>query len=597
MVIAQKEDVKDPMRLREVLRKERITFWDSVPTTLHHLIRSFEESGTPYLQEDLRLIFLSGDWIPVDLKKRAEAYLPQAQIIGLGGATEGTVWSNYYPIHSVEEGQKSIPYGKPIGNNRFYILDANQRPVPQGVRGELYIGGIGVARGYMGDEEKTNSAFMKIPYHEGRVYRTGDMGRMLPDGNMEFLGRKDHQVKVRGYRIELGEVETQLSSHPAIKEALVTVLKDEEGNNGLTAYIVGERVKDHELREFLSTALPMYMLPTYYVWLDRLPLSENGKIDRKSLPDPRRGVEKAYEAPESETAQALAVIWKNLLGVERVGLHDDFFELGGHSLKATILIGKILKRWNIEFPLEWVFRYPSLLELTNKIDNFRNYISGSDNPVTQLSDGQIPIFCFPPVSGFGFEFKSLADNLLDHKIIAFDFIEQEDRLQRYIELIKEFQPEGPYTLLGYSAGGNLAFEVAKNMEISGESLSSLIILDAECKTSIKEISDRQLEKEIEDQIQNAEFKYKDLLTTPSLRQKVKKRIEKYRRYLEETVNEGTINSDIIVISTEDNDGLSWSSSTIGKHQVIKGFGNHMGMIHSPYVSKHAEILRNLSIMI
>ncbi|QED47028.1 non-ribosomal peptide synthase/polyketide synthase [Cytobacillus dafuensis] len=598
VVIAQKEDVQDPVRLRKMIIKEKITFWDSVPTTLHHFLRGLEEGQEAYWQENLRLIFLSGDWIPVNLKKRSEVYFPNAKMIGLGGATEGTIWSNYYPVETVYEGQKSIPYGKPIGNNTFYILDADQCPVPQGVTGELYIGGIGVARGYIGDLEKTSVSFMKDPFRNeenATMYRTGDLGRLLPDGNMEFLGRMDHQVKVRGYRIELGEVEALLTAHPRVKESVVTVIKDGDINSGVAAYLVGDKtITDNELRQYLFTYLPKYMLPAHYIWLEEMPLSSNGKIDRKSLPNPKEHLfERVFESPDTVTAKALAEIWTSLLGIENVSMNDSFFDVGGYSLKATVLVAKIYKKWGIEVPLEWVFRYSTLRELSEKIDVLKTNILMEDNPVTSLSEGTFPIFCFPPVAGFGFEFKGLADNLPDHTVYAFDFIEGEDRFERYVSIIKSIQPEGVYMLLGYSAGGNLAFEVAKALEKSGEFVSKLIILDANRKTNIEHSTDKQLDAEIEAQLQAADSNYHDWLAVPALRQKVQRRIKKYRRFLEETVNDGFINADIIVICSEDTNGMSWVSSTKGKHKVIRGYGNHTEMLSTPFVGKHAEILRSI----
>ena len=224
VVIARHEELQDMERLQRLLREQRITFWDSVPTTINYFIRELEAGDMRFCQTDLRLVFLSGDWIPVDLPDRIKRFFPQAAVISLGGATEGTVWSNYYPIGTVDKGWTSIPYGKPIANNFFYILNEHLQPVPKGIVGELYIGGIGVAQGYANDRERTDRAFVANPFDAdlgGRMYRTGDLGRMMADGNMEFLGRKDNQVKIRGFRVELGEIESVLQKHPDVLEAIV----------------------------------------------------------------------------------------------------------------------------------------------------------------------------------------------------------------------------------------------------------------------------------------------------------------------------------------------------------------------------------------
>ncbi|XXM74617.1 thioesterase domain-containing protein [Lysinibacillus sphaericus] len=377
------------------------------------------------------------------------------------------------------------------------------------------------------------------------------------------------------------------------------MLKDGEENSGLCAYVVGKKnIPDRELREHLAASLPVYMLPSHYVWLDALPLSDNGKIDRRSLPNPTQHILKErFEKPESETAQAMAEIWKGLLGVERVGLRDNFFDLGGHSLKATTLVAKMYKKWGIEVPLESVFRYPLLTELTEIVEKLKTNNLVREDPVMKLNNGQHPIFCFPPVAGFGFEFKSLAEHLSNYEVYAFDFIEEDDRLERYVSVIKSIQPEGPYTILGYSAGGHLGFEVAKAIELSGDPVSKLIIIDAERKNKIDVTSSQQIEKETDVQLQLAETHYKELLAIPALRQKVKNRIKNYRAYLEETINEGFINADIMVICSESTDGLSWAQLTKGRHQVYKGFGKHTEMLSPTYAAKHAEILQSMNILV
>ncbi|WP_127573285.1 non-ribosomal peptide synthetase, partial [Paenibacillus xylaniclasticus] len=293
IVVAEREEVLEPASLLKLMETENVTFWDSVPTTMnhfiHHLDEMLEEQPDMTLPTELRLVFMSGDWIPVTLPDRIRRRFTRAEVISLGGATEGTVWSNYYPIGEVHASQSSIPYGVPIGGNSFYILDEDREPVPRGVAGELYIGGVGVARGYMNDEAKTAAAFVPDPFLPGStMYKTGDLGRLLPDGNMEFLGRKDHQVKIRGYRVELGEIDGRLSRHPGIREAVTIDRQDGREHRYLCAYIVpsDDTLTQAAIREYLGAELPSYMVPTAYVWMDRLPLNANGKVDRGQLPEP-----------------------------------------------------------------------------------------------------------------------------------------------------------------------------------------------------------------------------------------------------------------------------------------------------------------------
>lgn len=374
IVIATLADVQDLNSVKQLLTEERISFWDTVPTTLNYLVTELAHSKEPFVQHQLRVAFLSGDWIPVSLPPLAKKFFPNVQVISLGGATEGTVWSNYFPITEVDPKWMSIPYGKPISNNFFYILDEGLNPVPQGVAGELFIGGIGVSRGYINDEVKTAAAFMDDPFCKvlgGRMYRTGDLGRMLPDGNMEFLGRKDFQVKIRGFRVELGEIEQVLSKFPGIQTALVTASEDNSGIKFLVAYYLGEdQFTSGALTTFLSRQLPDYMIPAFFIKLDTFPLNTNGKIDRKALPQPLAQDMAVGERlpPRTPTERAVAGIWASVLKKELFGVQDNFFMLGGHSLSASQVVARIREELGVPLKLPSIFINPTVEALSNEID-------------------------------------------------------------------------------------------------------------------------------------------------------------------------------------------------------------------------------------
>ena len=378
VVIARQEEVTDVEKLRQLMLEERITFWDSVPTTMNYLVNEIAETGLPYQQNDLRVVFMSGDWIPVNLPQRIKQYFPQTQVISLGGATEGTVWSNYYPVEKDMSAQLSVPYGKPIDNNFFYILDEHLNPVPQGVVGELYIGGAGVAEGYANDTEKTAYSFVADPFNTqlgSRMYRTGDLGRMMEDYNMEFMGRKDHQVKIRGFRVELGEIKNVLSQHADIKETVIIAETDAGGNKYLVAYLVAQQSLDlAAVKEHAGRHLPDYMIPGCFVCLDALPLSSNGKIDLKALPAPGEaaftGVQ--YQAPRNATEEILVTIWQEVLGKPRIGVKDNFFETGGHSLNATRVISRVAQQLNVKLALRDLFVHPTIEALAALVSNTAN---------------------------------------------------------------------------------------------------------------------------------------------------------------------------------------------------------------------------------
>jgi acyl carrier protein len=255
------------------------------------------------------------------------------------------------------------------------------RPVPVGVPGELYVGGAGLGRGYLSRPELTVEKFVSDPFSDrpdARLYRTGDLVRYLPDGSLEYLGRIDHQVKIRGFRIELGEIETVLAQHPAIRETLVLVREDEPGEKTLVAYLImreGRRIPTDELRRFLKEQLPEYMVPATFISLDSFPLTENGKIDRRALPAPaglRPDLEAAYVAPRTEAERTIAVIWQELLHLERVGLYDNFFDLGGHSLLITQLYSKLKRAFRKEISIVDLFKYPTVSALAKYFSDDRS---------------------------------------------------------------------------------------------------------------------------------------------------------------------------------------------------------------------------------
>ncbi len=370
------ENVRNPNHLIDLMRERSITFWDSAPATLQQLAPFLSSIKPGQSTGHLRLVFLSGDWIPVTLPDVIRETFPQANIISLGGATEATIWSNYYPITKVNPTWPSIPYGKPIHNARYYVLDSNLNPCPIGVPGDLHIGGECLAWGYANQPNLTASKFIPDPYSTmpgARLYKTGDRARYWCDGNLEFLGRVDQQVKIRGFRIELGEIETVLSQHPAIREAIVQDHGDTLENKRLVAYIVphhGQNPDHNELRNHLREKLPEYMIPSIFMALAALPLTPNGKIDRKALPSPgtsRPEISSKFVAPRTPIEEALAGIWAKTLRLERVGIYDNFFDLGGHSLLATQVVSRIRETLMVELPLRAMFEAPTVADLSNLI--------------------------------------------------------------------------------------------------------------------------------------------------------------------------------------------------------------------------------------
>ncbi|WP_413004018.1 amino acid adenylation domain-containing protein [Paenibacillus sp. 1P03SA] len=372
MVIVPKDDRIDPARLHGWIREKRITVFESTPA----LIVPFMEHVAQHELDmsSMELLITSSDSCSVgDYRMLQERFGSQFRIINSYGVTEAAIDSSFYdePLAKLPE-TGSVPIGKAWLNARFYIVDAHLNPVPVGVLGELCIGGPGVARGYLNRPDLTEEKFVDSPFvHGERLYRTGDLARWTADGNVDFIGRIDHQAKIRGYRIETGEVESQLLQADGVREAVVLVREDGGGQKALCAYYTAEgEPAASSLRSALAQELPGYMIPSYFIRLERIPLTPNGKVDRKALPAPEAGADGGaeYIAPRTPLEAKLAAIWQDVLGLQKeIGIRDNFFDLGGHSLRATTLVGKIHKELNVDLPLRDVFRHSTVEEMAEAI--------------------------------------------------------------------------------------------------------------------------------------------------------------------------------------------------------------------------------------
>ncbi len=371
--LPDEETRTSPARLRDWLLSKSITI-SFLPTPLVESILSLE------WPEDsvLRLMLTGGEKIHQYPSDSAPF-----DLVNNYGPTENTVVTTSGLVPPTKPGKRTDvtpAIGRPIANTQTYLLDRSLEPVPVGVAGELYVGGAGLARGYLNRPELTAEKFVPNPFGDepgARLYRTGDLARYLPDGNIEFLGRIDHQVKIRGMRIEPGEVEATLGQHPAVRQSVVVARENVSVEKYLVAYIIPEQnaaPATSELRRFMNHRLPEHMVPSAFVLLEALPLTPNGKVDRRALPTPGPSsfrVENAYEAPRTPLEEALAAIWTEVLGVERVGIHDDFFELGGHSLLATQVVSRLRDAFRVELPLRCLFETPTVAQLAERVEATR----------------------------------------------------------------------------------------------------------------------------------------------------------------------------------------------------------------------------------
>ncbi|MCR3758486.1 amino acid adenylation domain-containing protein [Clostridium felsineum] len=387
-------DLLNVKHIRQVLKEDNITIWNSVPAIVEMLIDNIKDSSpnTDYwnanrkyelnveFNDKLRLVMLSGDWINLELPKKINENFPYADIISLGGATEASIWSIYYPIKGINKEWSSIPYGYPLSNQTIYILDFNMQECPVGIMGEVCIGGTGVAAYYLNEPEKTKNAFIN---HSklGYIYKTGDYGVMHREGYVEFKGRKDHQVKIRGNRVELGEIENCLLKIPEVKNAVVIDRIDKYGEKYLCGYIVQNIKLDiNVLNNSLMGIVPEYMMPSRYVQLKNIPLTPNGKVDKKRLPEPKLDgkLKKVIISPKNDTEEKLLEIWSEILrlGVDDISTEDDFFDLGGDSLKLARLISRINKVFKLEVQLRQLFKNSTIIDMSNYLQSInKNYFS------------------------------------------------------------------------------------------------------------------------------------------------------------------------------------------------------------------------------
>ena len=519
VVIAPRADAFDGTALATLLSNSGITLMQATPVTWRLLLESGWQ-GTPGLK-----ILCGGEALTRDLADQLGA--TGAEVWNLYGPTESTIWST---LQCVTQENAQVSIGRPIANTQVYVMDEYGRPVPPGVTGELYIGGDGLARGYLNREELTAERFVKSSLHTGkRLYRTGDLVRRSREGGLEYLGRVDHQVKVRGFRIELGEIETAIEQQPEISQAVVVVREDRAGEQRLTAYMTAKDrvVQDRKvLRKTLLTLLPEYMIPAAFVQLDEFPLTPNRKVDRRALlalkyrpghtndpavfengPDEadRRALGEdpspsSYVSPENHVEFVMTEIWRDVLGLDKVGLLDNFFELGGHSLSAAQLISRLRSALGMDLPLRCIFISPTIASLSSHIyydiDTHR-YQYTSEIPKwnclvpAQPKGTRTPLFF---VAGYQnpddtlLVLSRLIPNLgMDQPVFGFrprwiegdgaDYATVEELAREFLTELRAVQPKGPYLLGGHCVGGIAALEVAQLLLREGEEVRLTLFLD------------------------------------------------------------------------------------------------------------------------
>lgn len=498
LVVADEATLNSPEKLAKALSDEKITIWNSAPAALELVLSSL----VPERCTALRLILLSGDWIPLSVARFCRERLPKARFVALGGATEAAIWSNWFEVDALEPHWTSIPYGRPIQNSAYHVLDAAGRLLPSGASGELFIGGVCVADGYLNRPELTAQRFVEPLPGAGRLYRTGDRVRRFTDGTLEFLGRDDLQFKIRGFRVELAEIEAALGALPFVRRSVCATYLDAAGQNAIAAYVVSEPggdLSESGVKRALAEVLPDFMLPSRVVFLPELPLSDNGKVDRRRLPSPlAAAVESPAEVKRAHTLteRALLSTWQRVLQRPTLSVDDDFFAMGGHSLLAVQLFNEIDRKLGVRLPLATLFEYRTVSALSAHLDELAARVSAgavaepASSVVPIHRGGSLPpLFCISGAGGTPFAEGRLAELLGENQPVygleypyaagrSFERLEIAEMARAFLRDIRRVQPDGPYYLSGFSAGGVVAYELARLMRAEREAVGLLVLLDA-----------------------------------------------------------------------------------------------------------------------
>ncbi|AEB10280.1 non-ribosomal peptide synthetase [Desulfobacca acetoxidans] len=486
-----KEILLSPTDLADFIRKEKINVLFLTPALFHQCAREVPDTFRP-----LRDLLMGGEILEPRWVRKVMQHGPPARLLNAYGPTECTTFATWYEVSEIPRENVPIPIGRPIANTSIYILDRKLQPVPIGITGELCIGGDGLALGYLRRPEQTAEKFIPDPFHpesSSRLYKTGDLARYLPDGNVEFLGRLDHQIKIRGFRIEPGEIEEALLNHAGVKEALVVAREDESGDKRLLAYVVTSReasVTSEVLRNFLRDRLPPYMIPAFFVFLDKFPLNPNGKIDRQALPIPNladRTDARGSIGPRDAVERQLIQVWERVLGIRPIGVFDDFFALGGHSLLGARIFIQLEKLFGKKVPLYMLYQRSTVAQLAEVFRNpqlFQNIPCSFLKPINPHGP-KPPLFLIdmmksaPFLKGFLGAEQPLYNLDSPFEITDIDLIGEgiSGVAARYLQEIRQVQPKGPYFLGGYSAGGLVAIEINRLLMEQGDEVALLFLLD------------------------------------------------------------------------------------------------------------------------
>ncbi len=600
-----KAAILDPLEVRRLIAAHAINTMWLTGSLFNHLV-----DADASMFAELKYLLVGGERLSPPHIERARRANPGLILINGYGPTENATFTT---CHTIDRTYDDIPIGTPISNTEVLILDGFGALAPPGITGEIVAGGDGLARGYLNDPALTADRFRPHPLQRGeRIYLTRDRGRWTDAGVIEFFGRMDSQVKIRGYRIEPAEIEARLHECPGVEDAAVIVTAVDPADSGseraIVAYVTGS-ADAAAVRTLLRSRLPAYMVPRAVMRLDRFPLNLSGKLDAAALPAPDWTTQFSTEPAvpcETETERQLADIWKEVVKVDAIGATDNFFDLGGHSLSVTKLVALIHQRLGIDLPLGTVFKAQTVREMARAlVDVARLGTTLADDTMVLLGGASdaMPVFAFPPGTGDVLSYIPLAARWPDCRVYAFNFIEADSRLADYADLIASVQPDGSVVLLGYSAGGNLAFHVAAELERRGRRVSRIVMIDSGRMLAPYPFLEDAVRQAADDFLAHPTIQ--PYCGTPVLRDKVARKITAVYRWLSTATDTHVVAADIHVVLSAGGplehhlDGQliasvsAWASATRGKFETHDGRGTHNEMLFEPAVDENARLLRAL----
>lgn len=596
IVLAADEEVNDFDQIATLLREQQVTVLQSTPSRLSML---FDTVG-PDSIAGLKALLVGGEAM-TDKLFQVLRQCNGTRVFNTYGPTETCVWSTAEEIKD-----DRINIGKPLAGEQILILSADGQLQPVNVSGEIGIAGSGLGRGYCGNAAMTAEKFIRNEaLSPERIYRTGDLGKWLPDGRIEYIGRMDNQVKLRGYRIELGEIENALARMEGVEMA-AAVITEVNGEKEIAVFYECDREYSYStVRAFLADRLPAYMLPLLCIYLEKMPFTSSGKIDRIGLEQlalKQQAATRPFEEPTGELQRKVAAIWKEILRIDTVSAADNFFEIGGNSIKLIQVLNKIRKDLEVSIPLTTAFTYPTVKELSGKIKMILEYgnVSAEDFYSVANPGKKQTIFCFPPAIGYSFVYTALAEYLPDYSICCFHYIEGDDKAAQYLEVINQLQGDQPLLLLGYSAGGNFALEMARAFEDDGREVSDIFFIDSYKRWQAETQTDAQMEETIRSYFESIDWSVFSVEESylETIRKNTFEKISGYCRYRDGQVDTSRTNARIHLLrSVEDQDkpevNRNWEDNTHAGFYVHQGMGIHMEMLHSEHIAGNMGILANV----